>query len=66
MGDTVIAIAASADDQSPLRYAQMNGFAPSATFTLAETAATLSPRSEDRHGARRLDRDVGSVLRARP
>ncbi len=42
MGDTVIAIAASADDQSPLRYAQMNGFAPSATFTLAETAATLS------------------------
>jgi len=42
MGDTVIAITASADDQSPLRYAQMDGFAPSATFTLAETAARLS------------------------
>jgi purine-nucleoside phosphorylase len=47
MGDTVIAIAASADDRSPLRYAQMDGFAPSATFTLAETAATLSRRSSD-------------------
>ena len=42
MGDTVVAITASADDQSPLRYAQMPGFAPTATFTLAETAATLS------------------------
>jgi DeoD family purine-nucleoside phosphorylase len=42
MGDTVIGITASADDQSALRYAQMEGFAPSATFTLAETAAALS------------------------
>jgi DeoD family purine-nucleoside phosphorylase len=42
MGDTVIGITASADDQSALRYAQMQGFAPSATFTLAETAAALS------------------------
>ncbi len=42
MGDTVIAIAASADDQSALRYAQMGGFAPTGTFTLAETAAALS------------------------
>lgn len=42
MGDTVIAISASADDQSPLRYAQMEGFAPTGTFTLAETAASLS------------------------
>ena len=42
MGDTVIGIAASTDDQSPLRYAPMEGFAPSATFTLVETAARLS------------------------
>src|SRR4249920_668932 len=42
MGDTVVAIAVSADDQTPLRYAQMDGFAPSATFVLAERAAALS------------------------
>jgi 5'-methylthioadenosine phosphorylase/purine-nucleoside phosphorylase len=42
MGDTVIGSTASADDQSALRYAQMDGYAPSATFTLAETAARLS------------------------
>lgn len=42
MGDTVIAVAASADDQTPLRYAAMPGYAPSATFTLAETAARLA------------------------
>ena len=42
MGDTVIGISASADDHTPLRYAQMDGYAPSATFALAETAARLS------------------------
>ena len=42
MGDTVIGISASADDQTPLRYAQMDGYAPSATFALAERAAHLS------------------------
>ena len=42
MGDTVIGVAASSDDQTPLRYAAMEGYAPSATFTLAETAARLS------------------------
>jgi 5'-methylthioadenosine phosphorylase/purine-nucleoside phosphorylase len=42
MADTVVAVAASADDHTPLRYAQMDGFAPSATFTLAERAAELS------------------------
>ena len=41
MGDTVVALAASCDDQTPLRYAAMDGYAPSATFTLAETAARL-------------------------
>lgn len=45
MGDTVIGISASADDQTPIRYAQMPGYAPSATFTLAETAAQLSRES---------------------
>jgi len=42
MGDTVIGVAASSDDQTPLRLAQMAGFAPSATFELAEVAAALS------------------------
>jgi purine-nucleoside phosphorylase len=42
MGDTVIGISASAEDATPLRYAQMEGYAPTATFTLAETAARLS------------------------
>lgn len=46
MGDTVIGVAASSDDQTPLRYAAMEGYAPSATFALAETAARLS-----RHGS---------------
>ena len=58
MGDTVIAITASADDTAPLRYAQMEGFAPSATFTLAETAATLSRDAGSGDGARRLDRHL--------
>jgi DeoD family purine-nucleoside phosphorylase len=42
MGDTVIAVSATSEDTTPLRYAQMDGFAPTATFTLAETAARLS------------------------
>lgn len=42
MGDTVVAIAASSDDQTPLRYADMAGYAPSATFSLVETAAQLA------------------------
>jgi 5'-methylthioadenosine phosphorylase/purine-nucleoside phosphorylase len=42
MGDTVIGVSATADDQNPLRYAGITGFAPTATFTLAETAARLS------------------------
>ncbi len=45
MGDTVVGIAASSDDQTPIRYAQMDGFAPSATFGLAEVAAGLSRQS---------------------
>jgi 5'-methylthioadenosine phosphorylase/purine-nucleoside phosphorylase len=42
MGDTVVAISATAEDATPLRYAQMDGYAPTATFTLAESAAQLS------------------------
>jgi DeoD family purine-nucleoside phosphorylase len=42
MGDTVIAISASAEDATPLRYAQMSGYAPTATFALARTAADLA------------------------
>ena len=42
MGDTVIGLAASSDDTTPFRYAGMDGYAPSATFSLVETAARLS------------------------
>lgn len=42
MGDTVIATSASAEDATPLRYAQMDGYAPTATFSLAETAVRLA------------------------
>jgi DeoD family purine-nucleoside phosphorylase len=42
MGETVIGVSATADDQTPLRYAQQHGYAPTATFTLAERAAQLS------------------------
>lgn len=42
MGDTVLAISATADDHTPLRYALMPSFAPTATFELAEVAARLS------------------------
>jgi len=42
MGDTVVGLAASSDDQTPFRYAAMDGYAPSATFSLVETAARLA------------------------
>lgn len=42
MGDTVIGIAATSEDTTPLRYAQIDSYAPTATFELAETAARLS------------------------
>jgi len=45
MGDTIVAISATADDQTPLRLAQMPSFAPTATFDLAEVAARLSRES---------------------
>jgi 5'-methylthioadenosine phosphorylase/purine-nucleoside phosphorylase len=45
MGDTVIAISATAEDETPLRIAQMPSYAPTGTFELAETAARLSRES---------------------
>ena len=45
MGDTVIAISATAEDPSPLRVAQVDALAPTATFELAEYAARLSRES---------------------
>ena len=42
MGDTVVAISATAEDETPLRIAQMPSYAPTATFELAETAARVS------------------------
>jgi purine-nucleoside phosphorylase len=41
MGDTVVAIAASSDDTTSLRYAGMPGYAPAATFGLVEAATRL-------------------------
>ncbi|TDT17692.1 purine-nucleoside phosphorylase [Ilumatobacter fluminis] len=45
MGDTVVGISATAEDQTPLRLAQMDSYAPTGTFTLAETAARLARES---------------------
>jgi DeoD family purine-nucleoside phosphorylase len=42
MADLVIGISASAVDTTALQYAGMDGYAPAATFTLAETAARLA------------------------
>ena len=41
MADLLIASSASADDRTPLVYAGMEGFAPTATFALVERAAQL-------------------------
>jgi DeoD family purine-nucleoside phosphorylase len=42
LGDTVVGISATADDATPLRYAQIDGFAPTGSFALAEAAARVS------------------------
>ena len=55
MADTVVAVSASSDDQTPFRYADMAGFAPTATWQLVETAARMSRES----GARV---HVGSIV----
>jgi len=42
MGDTAIGISATAEDTTALRYAQMDSYAPAATFELVEKAVQLS------------------------
>src|SRR5262245_37398572 len=42
MADSVVALSATADDQSALRYAQLDSYAPACTFELAEMAVRLS------------------------
>jgi DeoD family purine-nucleoside phosphorylase len=42
MGDTVIAVSATAADGTPLQYAQLPSYAPACTFELAEAAARSS------------------------
>ncbi len=45
MADTVIGLSASSDDTTPLRYADMVGYAAAATFSLVESAARASRES---------------------
>ena len=42
MGDTVVGISATAEDTTPLRYAEVPSYAPAATYDLMETAVRLS------------------------
>jgi DeoD family purine-nucleoside phosphorylase len=42
MGDTVVAVSASCDDETPLRYAAMQGYAPTASWNLVERAVALA------------------------
>ena len=48
MADTVIAVSASSDDRTPMRYAGMDGLAPTATYSLVETAVRMSREVSDR------------------
>jgi DeoD family purine-nucleoside phosphorylase len=45
MADVVIGVTASAVDTTALQYAGMDGYAPAATFTLAEAAARMARES---------------------
>ncbi len=45
MADTVIGMSATADDDNALRYANVPGFAPTATYDLVESAVRLSRES---------------------
>lgn len=42
MADTVVGLSASCDDSTPLRYADMPGYAPCATWTLVQEAVRAS------------------------
>ncbi len=48
MGDTVIAVSASADDATALRYADMPGYAPTASWNLVAAAAALVGQASSR------------------
>lgn len=48
MGDVIVAVSATADDTTPLKYAGLASYAPTATFDLAITAARLGQE----HGRR--------------
>ena len=63
-GDVVIALSATCDDTTPLRYAGMPAYSPTATFALAEVRR---PREQGtgRDCPRRTDRDERRVLRPR-
>lgn len=45
MADTVVAMSATADDTTPIRYADCPGFAPTASFGLVARAVTASEAS---------------------
>ena len=61
MGDTVIGLSATAEDTTPLRYAQMNAYAPCATFSLAAEAV----RQSEEQGATVPGRHERGLLRPR-
>ena len=42
LADTVVALSATCDDHAPLRYAQLDAYAPACSFDLAEAAVRLS------------------------
>lgn len=48
MGDVAVATSASADDTTPLRVAQMEGYAPTATFALVQRAVGLAAAAGQR------------------
>ena len=45
LGDTVVGLSASCEDQTPLRYADFIGWAPAATYSLVETTLRLGRES---------------------
>src|SRR5215204_4325496 len=61
LADTVIALSATCEDTTPLRYADCPGWAAAATFGLVETAVRLGRVGRDR--PRRSRRDEQHLLR---
>ena len=65
MGDTVVGISATADDATPLRYTQVDGFAADRNVHARRDGRPPEPRAGC-DGARRADRDERGLLRPRP